>query len=355
MFLSQTDWGYDALTTIVKNIVLQYVQVELCAHRQQFLLLAAASTSKENTNSFSMEPLDESAINQSTRLVDSLSAAAFPPFTVPMPLVWSDLVATRTMHVPPSPQPTPPPTNYAPGVGEVAPAAPDARKSKWHAKRQSGGQSKGQGKGQSTRIKWANKMVGELLHLRFSDRHVKRWLESADTKIKKALAWQYFAIVLSESFGMVPHHDQISLKYRKLKCVYRKEKRELKKTGNSVRVSEMDDGLWTILSDAFGGRVDISGEVLLDSAVDEDEDEEVGSASSKDDGTPTQKHARVAQLAAALQGGMEAIAASLGSRLSSEDQMRSLTASLQQQHEETRRFQEMQLQLLRELLVQRYD
>ncbi|KAG2808750.1 hypothetical protein PC129_g14606 [Phytophthora cactorum] len=32
----------------------------------------------------------------------------------------------------------------------------------------------------------------------------------------------------------------------------------------------MDDGLWTILSDVFGGRVGISGEVLLESAVDEE-------------------------------------------------------------------------------------
>ncbi|KAG3236114.1 hypothetical protein PI124_g18871 [Phytophthora idaei] len=142
---------------------------------------------------------------------------------------------------------------------------------------------------------------------------------------------------------------------RKLKCVYRKGKRELKKTGNSVRVSETDDGLWTILSDVFGGREGICGEVLLDSAVVKEEDEEAGSASSKDDGTPKQKPAPVAQLAAALQGGMEAIAASLGSWSSSEDQMRSLTASLQQQHQETRRIQEMQLQLLRKLLVQRHD
>ncbi|KAG3245736.1 hypothetical protein PI124_g9518 [Phytophthora idaei] len=112
----------------------------------------------------------------------------------------------------------------------------------------------------------------------------------------------------------------------------------------------MDDSLWTTISDVFGGRVGISGEVLLDSAVNEKEDEEAGSASSKDVGTPQQKPAPVAPLAAALQGGMEAITASLGSRSSSEDQMRSLTASLQQQYEETRRFQEMQLQLLRELL-----
>ncbi|KAG2780431.1 hypothetical protein PC129_g16826 [Phytophthora cactorum] len=117
----------------------------------------------------------------------------------------------------------------------------------------------------------------------------------------------------------------------------------------------MNDGLWGIISDAFSGCVGISGEVLLDSAVDEEEDEEAGSASSKDDGTPKQNPAPMAQLAAALQGGMDGIVASFGLRSSSEDQMRSLTASLQQQHEETRRFQEMQLQLLHELLVQCHD
>ncbi|OWY99970.1 hypothetical protein PHMEG_00028939 [Phytophthora megakarya] len=48
-------------------------------------------------------------------------------------------------------------------------------------------------------------------------------------------------------------HDQVSLKYRKLKCIYRKEKREQTKTGNSTRINEMDEGLWAILNDAFGG------------------------------------------------------------------------------------------------------
>ncbi|KAI9981604.1 hypothetical protein PInf_009360 [Phytophthora infestans] len=173
-------------------------------------------------------------------------------------------------------------------------------------------------------------MVGELLRLRFSDGVVKRRLESADTKTKTALAWQYFASVLSQELGMVLNRDQVSLKYRKLKCVYRKEKREQKRTGNTARISEMDEG--------------ISGEVLLDSAIDEDDDEgmEVDVAQATEE-VSEQKPALVAQLITALQGGMGANAFSLGARSSAEDQLRALTSAIQQQQEETRKFQEMQL------------
>lgn len=54
-------------------------------------------------------------------------------------------------------------------------------------------------------------MVEELLHFRFSDGDVKRHLETADTKTKKTLAWQFFASVLSDSLGMVLIHEQVSL------------------------------------------------------------------------------------------------------------------------------------------------
>ncbi|OWZ11136.1 hypothetical protein PHMEG_00015890 [Phytophthora megakarya] len=50
-------------------------------------------------------------------------------------------------------------------------------------------------------------MVGELLRLRFSDGDAKRRLEAADTKIKKALAWQYFVSVLFQRLGMVLNQD----------------------------------------------------------------------------------------------------------------------------------------------------
>ncbi|KAE8897226.1 hypothetical protein PF005_g18001 [Phytophthora fragariae] len=116
----------------------------------------------------------------------------------------------------------------------------------------------------------------------------------------------------------------------------------------------MNGGFWTILNDAFGGRVGISGDVLLDSTVDDDEEEEEArEAANKEDTGTKPKPPPVAQLATALQGGMEAIAASLGSRSSSEVDFHALTVSLQQQHEETRQFQATQLQQLRDILVQR--
>ncbi|KAF4140547.1 hypothetical protein GN958_ATG10266 [Phytophthora infestans] len=134
------------------------------------------------------------------------------------------------------------------------------------------GKATEEAKSQVKRVKWTNKMVGELLRLRFSDGDVKRRLESADTKTKTALAWQYFASVLSQELGMVLNRDQVSLKYRKLRCVYR-----------------------------------ISGDVLLDSAIDEDNDEgmEVDGTQATEE-VSKQKPAPVAQLVTALQGEMEA-------------------------------------------------
>ncbi|GMF31774.1 unnamed protein product [Phytophthora fragariaefolia] len=108
-------------------------------------------------------------------------------------------------------------------------------------------------------------------------------------------------------------------------------------TGNAVRESEIDAGLWSILSEAFGGRVGISGDAQLDFSADS-EDEETNDKESKADVGAKNKLPPVAQLATALQGGMEAIAASLGSRPTGEDHFRSLTVVLLQQHEATRRF-----------------
>ncbi|KAE8880361.1 hypothetical protein PF003_g35515 [Phytophthora fragariae] len=59
------------------------------------------------------------------------------------------------------------------------------------------------------RLKWTNAMVAELLRLRFHDDQVKRRLEAADTNVKKALAWQLFANVLSQSLGMVIQQEQV--------------------------------------------------------------------------------------------------------------------------------------------------
>jgi hypothetical protein len=54
-------------------------------------------------------------------------------------------------------------------------------------------------------------------------------------------------------------------KYRKLKCIYQKEKRELKQTGNNPSsLKEIDEQLWVILTDAFSTKEGLSGDTLLD-------------------------------------------------------------------------------------------
>ncbi|KAE9023913.1 hypothetical protein PF011_g3751 [Phytophthora fragariae] len=72
------------------------------------------------------------------------------------------------------------------------------------------------------RLKWTNAMVAEMLRLRFDDGDVKRRLETADTKTKKALAWQQFASALWQSQGVVISQVQLYQKYRQVKCIYRK-------------------------------------------------------------------------------------------------------------------------------------
>ncbi|EGZ22047.1 hypothetical protein PHYSODRAFT_490365 [Phytophthora sojae] len=110
-------------------------------------------------------------------------------------------------------------------------------------------------------------MVAELLRLRFHDDQVKRRLEAAYTNVKMALAWQLFANVISQSLGMVIQQEQVKVfsKYRKLKRMYRKERRELTQTGNNPSQREIDEELWAILHDAFSPHEGISGEVLFDS------------------------------------------------------------------------------------------
>ncbi|KAE8879685.1 hypothetical protein PF002_g18642 [Phytophthora fragariae] len=118
-----------------------------------------------------------------------------------------------------------------------------------------------------------------------------------------------------------------------------------------ARENDMNVELWAFLSDVFEERVGISGEVLLDSTVDEEDEE----TATKDQGASKQKAPPVVQLATALQGGVEAIAASLGSRSTADENLRSLAELLQQQQDENCRFQEMQLQLLKELGAQRKE
>ncbi|KAG2925592.1 hypothetical protein PC129_g3103 [Phytophthora cactorum] len=213
------------------------------------------------------------------------------------------------------------------------------------------------------RFKGSNEMVAELLRLRFADNDAKRRLEADQTKTQAALAWQYFASVLPESLGVVINHEQVSQKYRKLKCIYRKEKREEGKTGNCARaLREIDDQLWGILHDAFSDKVGISGEILLGSHLDGGESdnsgEEPGSGcaviSRADESAPTSgksKLSPIESLASSMQTGMEAIAASMSMRNSPHDSLKSLIVTLQQQHEEIRRLQALQLQLLQQLVA----
>ncbi|KAE8880301.1 hypothetical protein PF003_g35507 [Phytophthora fragariae] len=230
------------------------------------------------------------------------------------------------------------------------------------------------------RLKWTNAMVAELLRLRFHDDQVKRRLEAADTNVKKALAWQLFANVLSQSLGMVIQQEQVksewlhqmqlttsiflllrgvqvSSKYRKLECVYRKERREITQTGNNPREREIDEELWTILHDAFSPHEAISGEVLFDSQLEENEED--ATPAENTEASPAKSKQPIVQLASAMQSGLEAIAASMGPAASSSEAVEELaqavkqqTALLQLQLEENQRIMQMQLAIMQQLANQ---
>jgi len=92
----------------------------------------------------------------------------------------------------------------------------------------------------SKRFKWSNDMIAELLRLRFAEGDVKRRLECAQTKTQTALAWQYFASVLSQLIGVVIKTDQVSENHISLQCFVLMERvvyvfgcRFLKSTANS--------------------------------------------------------------------------------------------------------------------------
>ncbi|KAE9203475.1 hypothetical protein PF004_g18128 [Phytophthora fragariae] len=186
------------------------------------------------------------------------------------------------------------------------------------------------------RLKWTNAMVAELLRLRFHDDQVKRRLEAADTNVKKALAWQLFANVLSQSLGMVIQQEQVSSKYRKLK---------------------LDEELWTILHDAFSPHEGISGEVLFDSQLEENEED--ATPAENTDVSPAKSKQPIVQLASAMQSCLEAIAASMGPAASSSEAVEELaqavkqqTALLQLQLEENQRIMQMQLAIMQQLVNQ---
>ncbi|KAG3116598.1 hypothetical protein PI125_g4525 [Phytophthora idaei] len=182
-------------------------------------------------------------------------------------------------------------------------------------------------------------MVAELLRLRFADNDVKRRLEAAQTKTQAALAWQYFASVLSESLGVVINREQVSQRYRKLKCIYRKEKREEGKTGNCA----LEKCCWIFISmagkaiTAEKSQVPVVQLYLVQTSQLQ--------LAGKSQLSP------IESLASSMQTGMEAIEASMSMRNSSHDSLENLIVTLQQQHEETRRFQALQLQLLQQLVA----
>ncbi|OWZ13753.1 hypothetical protein PHMEG_00012867 [Phytophthora megakarya] len=217
-------------------------------------------------------------------------------------------------------------------------------------------------------------MIARLLQLRFKEGEVKRRLDSADTKTKISLAWQNLASILSQDLEKVISREQVGIwivefnffilfqayqKYRKLKSMYMKEKRDSKKTGNDCSMQVLDEPLWVILNDAFAKKEGISGDVLADTNVDSDEDasdKETGVSESNDGPSPG-KLPPVTQLAHAMENGMTAIATAMGTRPSSDDNFRALTAALEkqthaidEQRREARHLQELQLQLLRRLL-----
>ncbi|KAG3107399.1 hypothetical protein PI125_g12786 [Phytophthora idaei] len=183
------------------------------------------------------------------------------------------------------------------------------------------------------RLRWTNGMVSELLRLRFADGEVKRYLDTADTKTKKSLAWQLFSSVLSQSLGVVIKQEQVQIcsvsgtpEVSKTE-VYVQEGEACSKQ-NWERCQEKDEELWNILNDAFSSRAGISGEVLMDTHVDEDNDEDGDADKSDVPPKSTQNGPPVVQLALALQTGMEAIAASMSSRTETDSPLQALATML---------------------------
>ncbi|KAE9046541.1 hypothetical protein PR001_g4518 [Phytophthora rubi] len=176
-------------------------------------------------------------------------------------------------------------------------------------------------------LKWTNAMVAEMLRLRFDDGDV-----------------------------------QLYQKYRQVKCIYRKGRRERQQTGNNTSEPfAVDEGLWAVLHDAFASRVGLSGEVLVGTHLEEDaSDENAAADATETSGTSPAKGKLqpVVELAVALQTGMEAIAASMSASAAGGDQLQQLASTIEQQaramaaqREENRHFQQLQLQLLRDLLA----
>ncbi|KAE9041870.1 hypothetical protein PR003_g2372 [Phytophthora rubi] len=163
------------------------------------------------------------------------------------------------------------------------------------------------------RLKWTNALVAEMLRLRFEEGDVKRHLESADIKTKKALVRQQYASVLSQSQGVVIGHAQFYQKYRKMECLYRKRR---------------------VLLDAFASHVGLSGEVRLDTNFEKDGSKYAGEADTSASNTTSpakDKLQPVVELANALQTGMGAITASMSAAPTGGDHLQQLVSAIRQQ------------------------
>ncbi|KAJ8514684.1 hypothetical protein ON010_g18649 [Phytophthora cinnamomi] len=190
---------------------------------------------------------------------------------------------------------------------------------------------------------WTNEMITALLDMRFKELDFKNRIENADTNRKKALAWQFFASRLSEKLDVVLTSDQVSNKYKKRKCEYRKGRPVRTQTGNDGR--EDDGAFWSILNSAFGGRTGIGGTTLADADCASNSEEEELLFSSPEN---RQKAATpIKTLADTMKGGMTAIAASMGS----DDKLVSVIRELQASQEVSRELQKRQLDLLERLVA----
>lgn len=130
----------------------------------------------------------------------SVSASRIPKHVQ----VQTQFFIFTTMDIPTDSDPLSSPLLPAPKPSDDAPIGqPQRPRSK---------KTKGKAKTPPPRVKWPNEMVAELLRLRCKDRETRSMIESADTSIKKALAWQHIASVLSQSMGVVVRDLQVSLR-----------------------------------------------------------------------------------------------------------------------------------------------
>ncbi|KAE9292129.1 hypothetical protein PF008_g25150 [Phytophthora fragariae] len=109
--------------------------------------------------------------------------SAAPPFAMPLPLAWSDLIPGwgSTAFTP-----APPPAHATKMV--VAPESAKAKSGRGpRGASDPAPSSSSKGKAPARRMKWTNGMICVLL--RFADGDVKRRLEAVDTKTMKALSW----------------------------------------------------------------------------------------------------------------------------------------------------------------------